>query len=357
VHKTLRRPNLRKLGALAGVATFAIGISACRFNGINDAPSKSTASSATAWLLTQQQNDGGFEVAGSQGFETPDAILAIAENAQLQYGWDKTQAKNAVVARVKNGNNPLHAIDNLVDGGTLDAGLAAKIIVLVAAPLGLSPTAFDPDGDGGHTNLVSVLDAGLRADGSYAVGALNTTAYGAIAKRLVSGTVAPSTVTYLRNTQQASGGWAFDGSASTDPDVDSTAAAVQALVAAKLPLTDGDLKAGLVYLANTRQPGTGAWQSFGGDDPNSTSTAALAITAAGFDVNVPCWRNTVAPGLSAQPYTSPLAWLRSQQNPTDHHINSHFDGPVPNTFATTQTIEALRRGWLPVAPLQMQPCP
>ena len=83
----------------------------------------------------------------------------------------------------------------------------------------------------------------------------------------------------------------------------------------------------------------------------------LAITAAGFDVNVPCWRNTVAPGLAAQPYTSPLAWLRSQQNPTDHHINSHFDGPIPNTFATTQTIEALRRGWVPVTPLPMQPCP
>ena len=178
-----------------------------------------------------------------------------------------------------------------------------------------------------------------------------------MAKRLVSGAVAPSTVTYLRNTQQASGGWAFDGSATTAADVDSTAAAIQALVAANVPVTDADLKAGLVYLANTRQPGTGAWQSFGGDDPNSTSTAVLAITAAGFDVNVPCWRNTVAPGLSGQQYTSPLAWLRSQQNPTDHHINSHFDGAIPNTFATTQTIEALRRGWIPVTPLFPQSCP
>ena len=246
--------KLKNIVAVAAVATFAIGVSACRYSGINDAPSKSTASSATGWLLTQQKSDGGFEVAGSPGFETPDAILAIAENAQMQYAWNKTQAKNAVVARVKSGHNPLHTIDDLVDGPGLDAGLAAKIIVLVALPLGASPTAFDPDADGGHTNLVSVLDAGLRPDGSYAVGALNTTAYGAIAKRLVSGAVAASTVTYLRNTQQANGGWAFDGTATTDADVDSTAAAIQALVAANVPVTDPDLKAGLVYLANTRQP-------------------------------------------------------------------------------------------------------
>ena len=107
---------------MAGVVAFAASLSACRLTGINDTPSKSTASSATAWLLTQQQTDGGFEVAGSPGFETPDAILAIAENAQQQYGWDKTQAKNAVLARVKNGHTPLHAIDDLVDGPGLDAG-------------------------------------------------------------------------------------------------------------------------------------------------------------------------------------------------------------------------------------------
>ena len=82
VHKNLKKHH----GAAPAVVTFAIGVSACRYNGINDAPSKSTASSATAWLLTQQQTDGGFEVAGSPGFETPDAILAIAENAQQQYG-------------------------------------------------------------------------------------------------------------------------------------------------------------------------------------------------------------------------------------------------------------------------------
>ncbi len=143
--------TLRRIGAALCVAVFAAGVGACRFSGVNDAPSQSTASVATTWLLGKQLPDGGFEVAGSAGFETPDAILAIAENAQQQYAWNATQARNAVLAAVENGNTPLQAIDDLVDGDLgfeIDAGLAAKVILLVSAPLGLSNTAFDPDGDG-----------------------------------------------------------------------------------------------------------------------------------------------------------------------------------------------------------------
>jgi len=63
----------------------------------------------------------------------------------------------------------------------------------------------------------------------------------------------------------------------------------------------------------------------------------------------------VLPVQKGQAYTSPIGWLRSQQQ-TDGRIVSQFDGPPPNTFATTQTIEALRRGWLPVKPLGKQQC-
>ena len=309
--------NLKRIGAMVGVAVFAASLGACRFTGFNDTPSKSTASTATAWLLTQQESDGGFEVANFAGFETSDAILAIADNAQQQYAWNKTQAKNAVLARVKNGHTPLHVIDDLVDGSGVDAGLAAKVIVLVAEPLGLSPTAFDPDGDGGHTNLVSVVNAGVLPDGSYGVGALNATTYAVIAKRLVDGAVPATAVTFIRNAQQASGGWDFSGEpTSPNLDIDTTALAIEALVAAGVPITDPDLRAG----------------------------------------NAPCWRNTVVPALSGQSYVSPLAWLRSQQN-ADGHINSPNDGFGVNTFATSQSIQAFRRGWLPVAPLAPQSCP
>ena len=56
-------------------------------------------------------------------------------------------------------------------------------------------------------------------------------------------------------------------------------------------------------------------------------------------------------------YSSPIAWLRGQAA-TDGHIASQNDAfPPVNTFATTQSVEALRRGWLPVAVLPLRTCP
>ena len=189
-------------------------------------------------------------------------------------------------------------------------------------------------------------------------GPLNATVYGAMAKRLVSGAVPANTVTYIRNAQQASGGWDFGGSADDgdgyrldggrDPGAGRGGCAGDGRRPAGRPRVPREHPS-----ARNRRVAIVRWRR----SRTRRRPRSLAITAAGFDLNVPCWRNTVAPGLSGQPYTSPLAWLRSQQNPTDHHINSHFDGAIPNTFATTQTIEALRRGWIPVTPLFPQSCP
>src|SRR5688572_14826678 len=77
--------------------------------------SAATANSAIAWLKTQQQADGGFEVAGFPGFETPDAVLALAEAAQSSNTWDSAAAHAAVLAVVKSGNSPLHYLDDLAD--------------------------------------------------------------------------------------------------------------------------------------------------------------------------------------------------------------------------------------------------
>jgi hypothetical protein len=351
----------KRAGAVLGVGVLALVMSACRFTGFNDAPSRFVGAISTQWLLEQQENDGGFELANFSGFETPDAILAIAENAQQQAAWNPTQALNAVRAARTNGNDPLHNIDDLVDDTSpaINAGTAAKIIVLVAKPLGLSVTNFNPDGDTAK-NLVNVVNAGAAGNGSY--GAFNATLYAAIAKRLVDGAVPANTLALIRNGQEASGGWDFNGEPTgNDADVDTTALAIQALVAAGVSRTDADLRQGLNYLAHN-QGANGAWQAFGTPDPNSTSTAIFAITASGFDPSKPCWRNVVAPGLSGNPYTSPMVWLQSQLNlgtpgSADFgRINSQNDAFGVNTFATSQAIQAFRRGWVPVTPLLPQAC-
>jgi hypothetical protein len=257
-----------------------------------------------------------------------------------------------VDATVKNGTSVLHAIDDYPQSG-LGAGQAAKLVILVARPLNLSVTAFDPDGDGA-VNLRALIDSGHQSGGSY--GAFNATLYAAIAKNALGGVPADTTA-LVRAAQRSDGGWNFTGNPNdaNASDIDTTALAIQALAAAGVAPTDTDLRQGLGFLA-AQQRANGAWQSFGADDPNSTAVAMIAITAAGFDPLIPCWRNTVAPGRTGDPYGSPASWLRSDQS-ADGHFQSPNDSFGINTFATSQAIQALRRGWLPATFVAPQTCP
>jgi hypothetical protein len=340
----------------AGFAALAVVLVAtgCKFTGFGDSGIGSTTQKARDWLVTKQQTGGGFEVSGFPGFETPDAILAIGEGAQQQAGWDADQARAAVRAVKNGGKSALDWADDFA-AGTLNAGQAAKLIVLVAKPLGMGVKTFDPARDGDVRDLIAVVDAGAQPNGSY--GAFNATLYAALAKWLFNGSVPANTLTYIRGGQQVSGGWDFaNDPTASDADIDTTSLAIQVLVAAHVSPTDTDLVQALQFLAN-RQRSNGSWQSFGADDPNSTAAAIMAITAVGENAAVSCWRDRAVPALKGTSYGSPIAWLRGQQA-SDGHITSQNDAfPPVNTFATTQGVEALRRGWLPVAFQQLRTCP
>ena len=82
----------------------------------------------------------------------------------------------------------------------------------------------------------------------------------------------------------------------------------------------------------------------------------VAIRLTGEDVTRVCWRDRAAPAKVGTPFASPIGWLRRQVAP-DGHIASPNDAfPPVNTFATSQGIQALRRGWLPIAWLPPRPC-
>lgn len=313
---------------------------------------------ALAWLTAQQEDDGGFELADFSPFETPDAILAIAEGAQTSGTWDSAAALAAVTAADANagdpGGTPLDWADAFLGGEAPRAGIAAKFIVLITGPLGLDATAFDPAADGTPVDLVAAMDDGLLEDGSYGAGALNDTLYALLANAVLGREAPVETLAYVRATQQADGGWNFSGDPEgTDIDIDTTARAVQALVASGVPIGAAELAAAMKFLADQQQP-SGAWQFFGADDPNSTAMAALAIDGAGWRLAGPCWRSSSSSAASG-PYANPVAWLRSQQvtsgEPADlGRIASPNDAFGVNTIATTQAIEALLRSWLPVEP-------
>ena len=320
--------------------------------------SVTSAGAAVAWLKTQQVVDGGFEHTSFPGFETLDATIAIAEDAQTGGTWNQTEAKAAVEAVQFGGAgaNPFDAIDAYAQTiptlGALTTGTAAKNIVLGAAPYGFDATAFDPANNGTPVDLVALM-GGCSATGGTT---FNFTLYIALAQSLVCGAPSAVALQTVRNAQQANGGWGFNGdSTATDIDFDTTALAIEALVAGGATAADPAVHAALAFIA-TNQQADGAWQFFGSDDPNSTATAILGLTAAGYDVESPCWRDTADPSLAGTPYASPTAWLVSQQN-GDGHIDSPNDAfPPINTFATSQSVEALLQSWLPIARATAQTC-
>ena len=329
-----------------------MALAGCKWTGFDDPANPPVVTKATDWLKTQQQADGSFEVAGFPGFETSDAVVALGEKAQTTNKWNAAKALAAVNATKTGGKSALDALDDFADG-TLNAGQAAKLIVLVTQPLGLSPTAFDPQGDGAR-NLVSVVDAGVQSNGSY--GAFNATLYAALAKRLDSGAVPAKTVTLIRAPKKP-------------PAVGTTRVIPPGTTPTSTPRRSRFRRWSPPRSARpTRTSTTGCGTSprnrpaaaRGSRSAATTrtrpSTAIFAVTAAGFDANSPCWRNTVSPGLSGNPYGNPVNWLRSQQA-ADGHITSANDAfPPVNTFATTQTVQALERGWLPVAWLDARVC-
>ena len=315
-----------------------------------DPASATAAADAVAWLKTQQQPDGGFEVADFAGFETRDAVLAIAEQAQTGSTWSTAEALAAVEALKAGGSGPtpLDYLEGL-NGASNDPGVAAKTVVLVSAPLGIDATAF------GSVNL---LDKMGGCDGTTSP-AFNGLLYLVIAQQILCGSAPAANVTTIRGAQQANGGWGFAGdNTASDIDNDTSALAVESLVGSGATSSDAAVHSALAFFAANFQA-DGAWQSFGSDDPNSTALATVALSAAGYDVTTPCWRDTFAPTLAGTSYTSPDVWLRSQQRTTGSdagRVQSPSDSFGVNTLATSQFVEGLLRSWLPVARAAAQMC-
>lgn len=324
--------------------------------------SVTTADAAVTWLQAQQLSDGGFELAAFPGFETLDATIAIAENAQTGSTWSTSEAVDAVEAVQFGGSGPtpFDAIDAYAETiptlGVLTAGTAAKNIVLGAAPYGFDPTAFDPAGDGTPVDLVSLMGGCSATGGS----TFNFTLFIALAQSLACSAPSATALQTTRDAQQANGGWGFNGDPTTsDIDFDTTALAIEALVAGGADATDPAVHAALAFIAANQQS-NGAWQFFGTDDPNSTATAILGITAAGYDVESPCWRDTADPSRTGTAYPSPTQWISSQQiaaPPADAgRIASPNDSFGINTFATSQSVEGLLQSWLPIVRATAQTC-
>ena len=156
--------------------------------GYGNAPVEASADKGVTWLKTQQLAvDGGFEVPVRRASRPPTPCSRSPSAAQTALRLEPDRRSQR---RARDGQERSHPAPRARQlrrrPGRIDAGQAAKLITLVSVPLGLSSTAFDPDGDGAK-NLVATVNAGLLPNGSY--GLFNGTLFAVLAKRSVSSPV------------------------------------------------------------------------------------------------------------------------------------------------------------------------
>jgi hypothetical protein len=277
---------------------------------------------ALDYLKTQQNTDGGF----GSGFSpdsavgsTADAILAI-----VAAGGDPTAFNQA-------GKTPVTYLASNASS-TATAGDLAKLIQAAIA-LGENPRHL------GNVDSVSRLEAMIDASGKIG-GDMDTFVSQLLAVMALSSAQRPipaAALDIIKNAQQDSGGWAWDGTAATAVDTNTTAFAVEALVAAGEPVGGQAVTNALAYYKSIQNE-DGGWpyanpSEYGtATDANSTAVTIQAIIAAGQDPAGAAW--TVAGG------ETPVSALEALQNKSGAFA---WQAAMPddNLLATVQALPAL----------------
>ncbi len=208
-----------------------------------------------------------------------------------------------------------------------------KLIVGLRAA-GRDPTMF------AGLDLVADLGSTLQATGAYsttasrgfATGAASATtqAFALLGLAAAGQSIPLEATDFLVSLQQDDGGWG---------DVDATGIALQALVAAGVPVTNAAVVDGVAYLRES-QLATGGWEAFGAFSTNATAYAIQGLLAVGVDLTGDLWLKN---GRSAQ------GVLGSYQKPDgpfvanwDYASISAFYNPTADSlFATQQAVPAL----------------
>lgn len=262
----MQRIALRR-AALAGFAALAIAAMPLAARAAD--PVASAAARAADWLVRQQQPDGGFGsgfAPGSDVGATADAIVALA-------------AAGADVSRVRaaSGATAVDYLSTAVNAGGLKPGQAAKVVLALTA-IDRSPRAF------AGRNLIADVKAGEDAATGLIGGSVFAHALSVLALSRAKEPLPARAIPALLALQTPIGGWSFSGRG--NPDVDTTALAAIALLAAGHPASSGPAGRALGYL-NSLQNRDGGFPyespSDYGVDSNSNSTAlvALAMIAGG----------------------------------------------------------------------------
>ncbi len=288
---------------------------------------------ALGYLKTQQNPDGGF----GSGF-SPESTIGSTADAALAI----LAAGSSPADFEQDGNTPLSYLENNAPSATTAGDLAKLILAAIAA--GENPRQF------GGVDSVAKLEGLLAAGGRIGTEADIYVSHILAVLALASAErpVPTSAIDLIKNAQQEDGSWAWDGSAETDGDTNSTAFAVQALIAAGEALDSEAVTQALAYYRGI-QNDDGGWpyqnpSTYGtATDANSTAVLIQALIAAGQDPAGADW--TIGGN-------TPVAALEALQNDSGAFA---WQATVPddNLLATLQALPALAGKAFPFATMDV----
>jgi hypothetical protein len=289
------------LALLAGVMISHTGASAAE-------PQTQAANAAVHYIVGLQNADGGFPAFGSDSSpgSTLDAVFAL-----VAAGVDPATVRN-------NGNSPVDYLASQAATYAADPGGAAKLVLGVEL-MGLDPSDF------GGLDLAAMMNDAFEVSLEIDVfdAAFHMFALSAADLR------SERAVGFVLMRQLENGGWEF--SADSGSDSNTTAMALQALLATGSGTGDPAIISGLGYLHTVQNADGGFAFAPGSDsDPNSTALVIQALAAA--------YQNIDAGGPWDRGSHTPMDALLSFR---DAATGAFQYGGEDSPFATYQAVSAL----------------
>ncbi|MFN2158910.1 MAG: prenyltransferase/squalene oxidase repeat-containing protein [Anaerolineales bacterium] len=291
-----------------------------------ESPVETAVDEALDWLLTQQITETGGYGSGSSTVET---TLSIGSSNLAASSWKfDPNGRSLMDYWLVNGDNYAN----------LTAGESGKLAMGLVAADGCWPyAAFKP------------RDFYSPTSGIYDVDSINQ-AFAILGEAALSNTIPGAAITHLRGKMQSDGGWEFsDGFGS---DTNTTAVAIQALLASGETSVTTEVISGLNYLKSAQNTDGGFTYDpisiYGTDsDTNSTAYAVQAILAAGEDPTVGRWVINS---------TNPISYLLGMQL-SDGSFEWQPDAQFGRLSATQQAITALNGKFFPLQKDDLALCP
>jgi hypothetical protein len=287
-------------------------------------PGDSEISGALAYLSSLQDSTGMIDSFGNSAW----AVMAIAAAGEDPDNW-------------KDGSNP-SIVDYLATNAASasSAGDYSRMLLAIAAA-GQDPTDF------GGRDFVALLEA--EYDGTQIGNAsyLNDDFWGVMAlvaageDPATSDAIQDSLAYILANQNATDGGWSWG--VGQDSDVDDTAAAIMALLAAGQPASSTAISDALDYLA-TMQLDNGGFDSWGSSNSATDAWGIMALAAAGEDPT------DLDSGLGNDPVDDLLSFQNG-----DGSFDWTEETPSPQALMTAYAIPALLGVPYPVAVLEVEP--